>query len=75
MKRQRTVTRATTPQRRTADRTYKYTPARGDGREIKIRRIPVWLFDRVSARAKREDVSLRKLLLTYLEAWAASKTA
>jgi hypothetical protein len=68
-------------------RTYSrdFTPARGDrdptkdpatwGAEYKMSRIPRPFWRSVQAKAKREGVSLRWLLLSYLQAWVNEKAA
>ena len=45
-----------------------FTP-HGEGRDFKIRRIPDAFWKQVQAKAKREGVSLRGLLLTHLQQW------
>jgi hypothetical protein len=39
------------------------------GREFKVREVPPTFFARVNAKAKREGVSVRGLILTQLEQW------
>jgi hypothetical protein len=46
----------------------EFTP-RGEGREFKLNRIPATFWDEVRSKAKREGVSLRGLVLTYLRDW------
>lgn len=45
-----------------------FTP-RGDGKEFKINRIPAGFWNEVRGKARREGVSLRGLVLTYLHGW------
>lgn len=56
---------------------HDFKPSPGDpakdpatwGAEYKMNRIPVAFWRSVQAKAKREGVSLRGLLLTYLQDW------
>ena len=41
----------------------------GEGKEYKLDRIPAGFWRQVQIKAKREGVSLRGLILTYLRAW------
>lgn len=60
-----------------------FTPGKGDptkdpatwGAEFKMNRIPRPLWNSVKTKAKREGVSLRWLLLSYLQAWVNEKAA
>lgn len=47
-----------------------FTPTRGDGRALTIRRIPAPLLKAAQARAKREGRSIRSLILTHLAEYA-----
>ena len=43
------------------------------GAEYKMNRIPIGFWRSVQAKAKRDGVSLRGLLLTYLQGWLDEK--
>jgi hypothetical protein len=52
----------------------EFTP-RGERRcRIEIDKIPPSLFDAAKAKAKREGVSLRALILGWLKDWASPQT-
>lgn len=46
-----------------------FSPSRGEGRPFTISRIPVGFWSQVQAKAKREGVSLRALILEFLQRW------
>lgn len=50
----------------------QYTPAPQGFRRYLLDRIPVPLWTDVQAKAKREKVSLRYVILSLLEAWVKS---
>lgn len=54
--------------KRTRGYSREFTPT-GEGREFKIDRIPEGFWYRVKLKARREGVSLRALVLTFLREW------
>jgi hypothetical protein len=51
----------------------EFTP-RGERRcRIEVDKIPPTLYDKVKAKAKREGISMRALILSLLEKWAGER--
>ena len=67
-----TTTKKRTP-RPTRAYTRGFTPSDGIGTEIRLTQVPVSFKRGVMAKAKREGVSVRGMLLTHLQEWMAAK--
>lgn len=48
---------------------FEFTPGKDGGAEFAIRRVPTEFYDRVRARARRENLSLRTVVLQQLRRW------
>lgn len=52
----------------------EFTPRTKERHSIMVDKIPAVLHDKVKAKAKREGVSLRALILGWLREWAVSSS-
>ena len=54
---------------------FQFTPGPDGGAEYKLRGIPTHFWRTVKARARREHVSVRSVVLTLLQSWVREDSA
>jgi hypothetical protein len=61
------------PKREKREYSTAYTPKGPERHQLTFDRVPGPLYRRIKGKAKREGVSLRALVLTFLDEWSSER--